>query len=235
MKNITTIAATILIFVFLILSIGLNVKQYLNAEKKENTIENLIENGGKSQIVKQYTKDSITHTVYNETIVNDARTEKELAIGKTYADSLQKALKISINKIDQVTKINAMLEAKLALKETAPTPDGKRILSHRDKNLKLDYYPDTDSVDLAMNIVLNEARYKKKKWILGKEERFVEVFPDDKRITINGLKSFAVKETPPKRLGIGFSAGYGLSVTKDGRLNQAPVFGIGLNYNIIEF
>lgn len=239
MKHFANTAAMVLIFVFLILSIGLNVKQYLNAEAKENRLDSLISAGTKQKPVETYQRDSITHNVYNETIINNNRSEKELAVGKTYADSLQKALKVSINKIDQVTKYNAVLEARLALKESpnpAPMPGEtpKRVLTHKDKTITLNYYPETDSADLKVDVGLNDTRYSKRKWLLGNQQNYIDIFPDDKRVTIKGLKSYTIKERPQKRFGIGISAGYG--VGQDGNtLKTIPYAGIGINYNLFEF
>ncbi len=233
MKNITSTAAFVLIFLLLILSIGLNIRQQFRQEEKETRLEDLISKSGKNTVKEHYVKDSITHTVFNEKIISDDVTEKRLALGKSYADSLEKSLKVSINKLDQFTKINAVLEAKLGLKEGS-TASGKKMLSHKDKSLELRYYPYSDSVDLSMDIKLNEARYKKRAWLLGKEQGYVDVFPDDPRIKINGLKSFTVKDPAQKRFGIGFQAGYGIGLNKS-TVQTIPYFGIGLNYNLIEF
>lgn len=232
MKNVTHIGALILIFGILILSIGLNVKQYLKSETQTEQIDNLIENSGNNKVSETYVRDSVTHTVYNEKIVTNTA-EKKIAIGKTYADSLERALKTSIDKIDQVTKINAVLAAKLSLKEAEPIL-GRKVLSHKDRNISLDYFPESDSVDLAVDIGLNQARYSKRKWILGAPQHYIDVFPDDERIKIKGLKSYTLKEKPQKRFGIGLSTGYGISAP-DGILKTSPYLGIGVNYNLIEF
>lgn len=232
MKNLTVIIASFFITVFLLLSIGLNVRLFKKVEEATNQKEMLAESPGKNKLVDHYVKDSITHTIYNEKVITNGIAEKEAALGKTYADSLQKALKVSLAKIDQATKINAVLEAKLLLKESQI--NGKRVLAHNDKTVNLKYYPETDSVDLGVNVNFNEVRYNKRKWLLGKQERFVELFPDDERVKIKGLNSFTVKESLPKRFGIGVSLGYG--VGKDGNaLKLIPYFGLSANYNLIEF
>ncbi len=233
MKSKILITATVFIALLLVLSVALNVRQNYQLEQKEAHFEDLIMQGSQNKVVDRYIKDSITHTVFSEKLISNGIAEKQLAMGKSYTDSLQRALKTSVDKISQATKINALLEARLALKETE-TETGRRVLSHRDKNLQLDYYPDTDSVKLAMDIALNEARYSKRKWLLGAPQNYIDVFPDDPRITIKGLKSFTVKEKPPKRLGIGIAAGYGIT-QHDNTLRTAPYVGIGLNYNLIEF
>lgn len=233
MKNITSISAFVLIFLLLLLSIGLNIRQQFKQDEKDSRLADLISTSGKNTVNERYVKDSVTHTVFNEKVISNNLTEKQLALGKPYADSLEKSLKVSISRLDQATKINAALEAKLALKES-PNTSGKKVLSHTDKFLQLRYYPDTDSVDLAMDIKLNEARYKKRSWFLGKEESFVDVFADDPRVKINGLKSFTLKGASQKRFGIGLQAGYGLGISNN-TLQPIPFIGLGLNYNLIEF
>lgn len=218
---------------FLALSIGLNIRQEYTSAEKEKQMTVLLTQGGNNKIVEKYTRDSITHTVFNEKIINNSTSEKIAALDRSYADSLQKALKISIDKIDQVTKVNGKLEAQLAL-ISKQNDKGQIVKSHKDKYLDLVYYPDTDSVKLAYDINLNEARYSQRKWLLGAKQNFINVYSDDPRVTINGLKSFRLKEKPPNRFGIGLSAGYGLA--KDGTtIKASPYFGIGLNYNLIEF
>lgn len=232
MKRPVTISAFVLLFVFLLLSIALNIRQDHQALKKEKQLAVLLENGGQNKVIERYTRDSIKHTVFNERIINNTKTEKLSALDKSYADSLQKALKISIDRIDQVTKINATLMAELKLKTAED--NGKIVKLHKDKHLDLKYYPDNDSLQFKYDLELNDARFKERKWLFGKTNHYVDVFSNDPRITINGLQSYRIKENPPKRLGLGLNVGYGLA--KDGsQLKIVPYFGLGINYNFIEF
>lgn len=222
-----------LLLIAFVVSIGFNIYQKFEERKHDQELSSLITDNGSNKIIERYVKDSVTHTIYEDRIINNSQNEKQLAIGKTYADSIQKALKISLDKIDQVTKINARLEAQVAL-TNKQTSKGQTIKTHKDQYLDLTYYPETDSLKMAYDIHLNDVRYKDKKWIFGKENRYTDLYPEDPRVTINGLKSFRVKEDPPKRLGLGLSVGYG--VAKDGNtLKMVPYFGAGLNYNLSEF
>ncbi|CAM3557697.1 MULTISPECIES: DUF6808 domain-containing protein [Elizabethkingia] len=234
MKSLTAnIFAFILVVILLLASIGLNIKQELKRAEKEKETTALLTQGGNNKIVEKYTRDSVTHTVFNEKIINNTKSEKIAALDKTYADSIQKALKISLDKIDQVTKINGRLEAQLALL-TKQSPSGQTIKTHKDQYLDLAYYPDTDSVKMSYNIMMNDVRYKKKNWILGAEHNYIDMYSDDPRVTINGVKSFRIKEKPQKRFGFGLNAGYGIA--KDGNtMKLLPYFGIGANYNLVEF
>lgn len=219
--------------VLLLVCVGIIIHQDGKALQQEQSISQLIEEQGENQIIKEYKKDSIVHTVFKDRLIDNNVNQKQLAIGKTYADSIQKALKISIDKIDQVTKINAKLEAQLAL-QTKQNDKGQTLKTHQDKYLNLVYNPQNDSLQFAYNLKLNEARYHDRAWLLGKTHNYVDVYPDDPRITINGLKSYRVKESPAKRFGIGLQGGYGLG--KDGNvIRLVPYLGLGLNYNLIEF
>lgn len=204
----------------------------LKTEEKgyKSRIAELIESKGENQVVHHYYRDSIQHTVFREKIIGNTQEEKSLAIGKDYIDSLQTALKISIDKMEQVSKINAELTAKLQLKERQEQ-DGTRILSHKDDYLSLDYYPHSDSVNFAYNIKLNEVRYSERKWFLGKKHHYIDVFSDDPRVKINGLKSYRIRGQPPNHWGVGLHAGYGFQIYPNATLKPTPVVSFGLNYN----
>lgn len=233
MKRSVTISAFVLLFVFLLLSIALNIRQDHQANKKEKQLATLLSQQGQNKIVTRYTHDSIKHTVFKEKIINNTVSEKLSALDKSYADSLQKALKISIDKIDQVTKINASLVAELKLKDRKDA-NGMIVKVHKDKNLDLQYYPNNDSLKFIYDIELSDVRHKDRKWFLGTPQHYIDVFSNDKRVTINGMQSFRIAQEKSKRFGIGLQTGYGIA--KDGNtMRLAPYFGIGLNYNLIEF
>lgn len=233
MNKAITITAFAFMFALLILSIGLNIRQEFKSVDKERQLTSLLSNTAANKVVKEYTRDSIKHTVFNEKIIHNNSSEKIAALDKSYADSLQQALKISIDKIDQVTKINGRLEAQLQLLNKQ-NEKGQILKVHKDKYLDLAYNTETDSIQISYDIHLNDARYHDKKWLLGKTNNYIDLYSDDKRVTINGVKSFRIKESTPKRFGLGFNAGYGL--IKDGLAIKAlPYMGVGINYNLLEF
>lgn len=224
-----------IVFGFL-LTLSISYIIHLKQREKEDaqTLKMLIETSGKNEVVHHYYRDSIKHTVFKEKIIGDTREEKSLAVGKTYIDSLQTALKISIDKMEQVSKINAELTAQLQLKERIGE-NGTKILSHQDKYLSLNYYPHSDSVDFAYNIKLNEVRYKERKWLLGKTHHYIDVFSDDPRVKINGLHSYKIRGQPPNRWGIGLHAGYGFQLAPNSNFKPTPIIGLGVNYNLFNF
>lgn len=223
----------IVLGVLLIVSLSYIARQEYNYKKREELLSTLIDNSGGNVVEKHYQRDSIIHTVYKDKIIGNTTTEKELAVGKSYVDSLQTALKISIEKMEQVSKINAELTAKLQLKESV-TDAGERMLSHTDKFLEMRYYPHTDSVDFRYNLKLNEVRYKDRKWLFGKTNHYVDVFSDDPRVKINGLNSYRIRGQPQSRWGLGVHTGYGFQFGGN-QIRASPIVGIGLNYNLINF
>ena len=104
--------------------------QHKESSKDKERIAALVENSGKNQVVTQYVRDSITHTVFKDKLIKDTETEKRLAITNSYADSLERALKMSVSKIDQALKVNAQLDAKLKLQQVG------NAITYQDKFLK---------------------------------------------------------------------------------------------------
>lgn len=223
----------IILGVLLIVSLSYIIRQEYEDRKSKELLSQLIETSEGNTIEKHYIRDSVKHTIFRDKLVNTPE-EKSLAIGKNYIDSLQNALKISIDKMEQVSKINAELTAKLQLKEQV-LDNGTKVLAHSDKYLNLQYFPHSDSVDFRYNIKLNEVRYKQKKWLFGKNHHYIDVFSDDPRVQINGLKSYRIRGQPQSRWGIGLHAGYGFQIAPNANLRPTPIVGIGLNYNLIEF
>lgn len=223
----------IILGILLIVSLSYIIRQEYEDRKSKELLSQLIETSEGNTIEKHYIRDSVKHTIFRDKLVNTPE-EKSLSIGKNYIDSLQNALKISIDKMEQVSKINAELTAKLQLKEQV-LDNGTKVLAHSDKYLNLQYFPHSDSVDFRYNIKLNEVRYKQKKWLFGKNHHYIDVFSDDPRVQINGLKSYRIRGQPQSRWGIGLHAGYGFQIAPNATLKPTPIVGLGINYNLIEF
>lgn len=216
----------------LLCAVGVIIHQDARKSQQDESFAQLISNQGENSIIEKYTRDSVVHTVFQDRLINNDSNEKRIALGKTFADSLEKALKMSVDKIDQVTKVNARLEAQMAL--LTKSTDKGPLKYHQDKNLNLVYNPQNDSLKFAYNLELIDARYSEKKWLLGAKKNYIDIYSNDPRITVNGAKTYRIKEDPPNRFGLGLQTGYGLG--KDGNvIRLMPYVGIGLNYNLIEF
>jgi|SRR5690554_5694168 len=202
--------------------------QYRENQSDKARIAALVATEGKNEVVTKYVRDSIEHIVYRDKTIKDTEAERRLAITNSYADSLEQALKISINRIDQALKVNSRLDAKLKLQQSA------NAITYQDKFLKLRYVPDSSQIFLSYDMGINIARYSKRRWLFGTREHYIDVFADDPRVTIKGLRSYTIQERPQKRFGIGLQAGYGFSIYQN-QIQASPHIGIGLNYNLIQF
>ncbi|MCP1997297.1 DUF6808 domain-containing protein [Flavobacterium sp. HSC-61S13] len=211
-----------------IISIVMAVTLYKENKKADMRYAELVQLSGKTQIITQYIRDSIPHTVFKDKLIKDTALERRLALSNSYADSLEKALKLSINKITQASKVNAQLEAKIKM---TPTADA---VTYQDKWLQIQYYPLTQDLELKYDISLNVVRYADKKWFLGKKQHYIDVFADDSRVKIKSLNTFTIEERPAKRFGFGISAGYGFTLN-DKAIQAHPYIGVGFNYNLIHF
>lgn len=224
------IGTTVLI-ALLVTSLSLNWRQWLYKKKSDERISELVELGGKAKIVTRYVRDSIQHTVFEQVYVKDNASRKRLAITKSYADSLECALQMSIDKIASVTKTNAKLTARLkVLQNEAGKPPSKH---YSDKYLSLAYDPANDSLWLSYDISLNTAKYTKKKWLFGEKQHFIDVWADDPRVKIQGLKTFTIAQEPPRRWSLALQGGYG--VTLNAPFRFTPYVGAGLSYHLIHF
>jgi hypothetical protein len=214
-----------------VLSLFMNWKQWRNSVADQDRIEALSQNtsNGEAKIVDRYIHDSVEHVVIKEVFVKTPA-EKAVAVGSGYTDTLARALKVAVKQIDEVTKVNAALVAKLQMKEQAGQPTAMRY--HNDKWLTASYDRDTDSLNLKYNVALNQAQYWKRSWLLAPKRYFNDIFSDDPRVSINSVKRFTMADRKPKRFGIGAHVGYGLTLPQ---LKPTVFAGVGINYNLVEF
>lgn len=220
-----------LIVITAILTVSLlwNFRQFSDRKANESRISELITLNGKAEIVTQYVHDSITHTVFKDVLVRDNTSEKHLAITKTYADSLERALRISIDKMNEVSQVNGKLTAQVKLLETQ---SGERHYS--DRRLQLTYDTLLDSLWLSYDVTLNLVRYDERRFFWKNKNSYVNIYSDDPRVTIHGLKTYRLEQPRPRPFGLGVQAGYGWQFTTDG-LRSTPYIGIGLQYHLINF
>ncbi|MDM1074203.1 hypothetical protein HX001_17090 [Empedobacter brevis] len=220
---------TILLVFISCVATGLAIRECHKSTEQTKQFNDLVSTGAKATVIKEYIRDSIEHVVYQDKIIPDNEAAKRLAISKSYADSLEKALKISLNKIDQVTKVNAELKAKVQLK-----PNEANNLVYQDRWLTLNYNQDSNQVAVNYDVGLNIARYSDRNWFLGKKTNYIDVFSDDPRVKIKGLQTFRVEEQKQRPLSIGIQLGYGI-YQQNNQIKTTPYVGVGLNYNLFNF
>lgn len=98
---------------------------------------------------------------------------------------------------------------------------------------------DSTSLDVKVEnsyiIILGSEKRKGFKNLFKPKVAFAEVKNENPYTSTNSIRSYQIKAPKPKRLGIGFNIGYGLTFDKNYTPIFRPYIGIGLQYNIIEF
>jgi len=219
-----------LALLLLALSLAVNVRQLVSGRKDARRMAELEEGAaaGHARIVTRYIHDSIEHVIVKEVAVK-SNAEKTSAIGSPYLDTLTRAIKVAAGRIDEVTRVNAKLVAENVSLRKAAT--GNRY-EYQDKWLSLSYSADSSRLDVNYNVSLNIAKYWKRKWFVAPRQYYIDLYSDDPRVRINEVKRFTLATQGPKRFGFGFSAGLGYLPFSN---QWQPFFGVGLNYNLIEF
>lgn len=219
----------------IIASVCLHLRNIWKAKKQQARIEQLAAAADrtiKDEPVKVYIRDSILHYVYIDKPAA-TKAEKYEAVG-TYIDTVSKALKVAVSTIEEVTKVNAALQAEnIKLKRQtnkADTSKNSNIYAYTDKYLNIQYNADSNLATINYALSLNVAKYQKRKWLLGQKQSFVDFYADDKRVNIAGVKRYTLPAAKPRRFGVGISAGYAIMSPT---LQPTPYIGVGINYNII--
>lgn len=81
----------------------------------------------------------------------------------------------------------------------------------------------------------NTIGVKKSGFLNMKRTLISEQSHTNKNIRILGVETIVKSEAKPKRIGIGFSVGYGFQVNAKDGITTNPYIGISVNYNIFEF
>lgn len=218
-------------------SIVTNVVQYAGKQDEKRLIDDVLKKteNGQAKIEKQYQRKGQNHTVIKEVPVTSLEAKK-VAVGNTYLDTVSKALKIAADKITELTKVNATLTAKVKLLEKEIVIGDSTInyiKTHKDKWLYAEYDPITDSLLLNYNVVLNAAKYKTTKGLLGPKQEYLDFYSDDPRVAINGVKRFSQDITPrKKKFGLGINASYSYNYFTR---QFYPTIGLGVQYSLIRF
>jgi hypothetical protein len=147
------------------------------------------------QISKEVSKNGLQHTVFK--IVKEL---DQSALDKVSADLLDTvaALGIARDKIKQVTVINTTLEIKNQRLERKISGLATTY-SHTDDYATLSVNVPKDSLigptfSLSYNADLATTQYKKRGWFFGKNNSYVDIYSNDPRVTIKGVKTLTIKE-----------------------------------------
>ncbi|KFF26876.1 DUF6808 domain-containing protein [Chryseobacterium vrystaatense] len=143
-------------------------------------------------------------------------------------DTLAPALNIATEKIDELTRAKFVLEGQLKASKIQREKD--RIY-YENKYLQIVSNTADSTVDYKYNAIVDIVKYQDRKWLLGKENTYIDISSPDKNMKINGVEHFKKRiDVKPKRFGLGIQAGYYYVPAA----NQFyPVFGLGVSYNLV--
>lgn len=161
-------------------------------------------------------------------IVNNYVTKKYI----TYVqDTLAPALNIATSKIDELTRAKFLLEGQLKATKVELDVNKKAKVFYESKYMQIVSNVADSTIDYKYNAVVDVVKYKDRKWLLGKENTYIDISSPDKNMKINGVEHFKKRiDVKPKRFGFGIQAGYYYVPSA----NQFyPGFGVGISYNLI--
>ncbi|QIY92251.1 hypothetical protein [Chryseobacterium gallinarum] len=173
-------------------------------------------------------KDSTTHGTFEEKegeVIQNHITKNYI----TYVqDTLAPALNIATEKINELTRAKLMLEGQLKASKVQREKD--RVY-YENKYLQIVSNTSDSTIDYKYNAIVDIVKYNERKWLLGKENTYIDISSPDKNMKINGVEHFKKRiDVKPKKIGLGIQAGY---YYIPGTNQFYPGFGIGISYNLI--
>lgn len=146
-------------------------------------------------------------------------------------DTLAPALNIATEKIDELTRAKFNLEGQLKATRTELDDNKKARIFYESKYMQIVSNTADSTIDYKYNAIVDVVKYQDRKWLLGKENTYIDISSPDKNMKINGVEHFKKRiDVKPKRFGLGIQAGYYYVPAA----NQFyPGFGLGVSYNLI--
>lgn len=147
------------------------------------------------------------------------------------SDTLAPALNIAQEKIDELTRAKFTLEGQLKATKTELDVNKKARVFYESKYIQIVSNVQDSTVYYKYNAIVDVVKFNEKKWLLGKEDTYIDISSPDKNLKINGVEHFKKWiEVKPKRFGFGVQAGYYYIPAA----NQFyPALGVGISYNLI--
>jgi len=155
-----------------------------------------------TRIIERYLdKNGSGHLVIEDTKITKEQ-KKDLIKNSGLIDTVAAALNIAKAKINELTKVNASLVA-LNLKGKPDSPNNPTsIIRYVDKYANITYNPIDTMFGLKYNINLINAKYTKNDGFLGlRSTNVVDLYSEDKRVTINGVERYSL-EVPDPNFGL---------------------------------
>lgn len=171
--------------------------KYSHSTKEINTttkvLERFVDSAGRN------------HLKVTDNIIKSEGSKERLVVSPGIIDTVATALKIAKEKINELTKVNAVLMAS-NLKGNATkaiTREGEitTIYKYRDRYADLSFNSQDTTFDFKYNLDLKTVGYRDKSWALGTPVDVLELYSDDPRVTINSVDRYKI-ETPDPNFGL---------------------------------
>lgn len=125
----------------------------------------------------------------------------KVAISKGIMDTTSLALGIQKKQIENLLQINATLRAENLKANQVIAANGSKSYVYKDKFVNLKYTPpitqdslDAGNFDFSYNADLTITQYWKRKWFLGSKKSYIDIYSNDRRTTVNGVKQLTVQQ-----------------------------------------
>lgn len=151
----------------------------------------------------------------------------KVAISQGIMDTTALALGILKKQIEDLKVINSTLKADNLRAYEVANANGSKAYSYKDKFIDLTYTPpvakldsnDFGKFDFTYNADLNIIQYWKRSWFLGAKKSYIDIYSNDPRTTVNGVKQLTIKQEQPT---------FGLRIQAAGNFNpQTGSIGVG--------
>lgn len=126
------------------------------------------------------------------------------AISGGLVDTVAQALGIAKKQLQEAVQISTTTEAAKLKAEKKIDSLQRLTYYYRDKYLQLAYRPakpgdttDNGQFDFKYNDSLNVVQYWKRSWFLGAKKNYIDIFSNDPRTTVNGIKRLVVEQKEP--------------------------------------
>lgn len=153
-------------------------------------------------IAQKIDRDSLRHATIlaNENVYTPA----DLKNTESILDTTALAIGILKNQIIDLTKISTTIKAENLAAQVRIDSLNRRVYFYQDKFLKLSYRPAVDTVDkgefdFAYDADLTVTQYSKRKHFLASKKYLIDIYSNDPRTTVNGVKRLSIeREVQPK-------------------------------------
>lgn len=170
------------------------IKTQKTVSQAATIINRYIDTSGRNHVVISADSNRLTTNWYKD----------GTAISGGLVDTVARALNIAKKQLQEITQIANTTQAD-KLKALKKYDSLQRITYfYKDKYLQLAYRPalpgdtiDNGQFDFKYNDSLNVVQYWKKKWFMGAKKSYIDIFSNDPRTTINGVKRLVVQQEEP--------------------------------------